>query len=136
MPAHRYRRGGLIARRVVLAGCAASAASRAVAYSPLVSRPVQDPIMDATLDGRLVPVYVGLWAVISLLCLWEMRTGRLIPAMSGWIGMSLAWGGMWFFGWLADPGTTYWQTALTYACPAVMVAALTALTPGPEASAR
>ena len=104
-------------------------ATRAVAYV-VPGRDVQDPLIAASFGGRLLPLYVALWAVAAILCLWDMRR----PTITGWgpravVGMMALWGTAYGFAWVVALVTTgqsplWWQTAITYLGPAVVIVAL------------
>ena len=115
--------------RLALGSLAVYAATRAVAYT-VPGRDVQDPLIAASFGGRLLPLYVALWAVAALLCLWDMRR----PTITGWgprvvVGMMALWGTAYGAAWVAALVTTgesplWWQTAITYLGPAVVIVAL------------
>lgn len=65
--------------RLALGALSLYATTRAVAYL-VPGRDVQDPLIAASLGGRLLPAYVALWAVAAILCLWDMRR----PTITGW----------------------------------------------------
>ena len=76
--------------RLALGALAVYSATRAVAYT-VPGRDVQDPLIAASFGGRLLPLYVALWAVAAILCLWDMRR----PTITGWgprvvVGMTTA----------------------------------------------
>ena len=115
--------------RLALGSLAVYAATRAVAYvAP--GRDIQDPLIAASLGGLLLPLYVALWAVAAVLCLWDMRR----PTITGWgpravVGMMALWGTAYGFAWLVALVTSgqsplWWQTAITYLGPAVVIVAL------------
>lgn len=118
--------------RLALGALAVYSATRAVAYV-VPGRDIQDPLIAASLGGRLLPAYVALWAVAALLCLWDMRR----PTITGWgprvvVGMMTLWGTAYGAAWLAALVTTgqsplWWQTAVTYLGPAVVIVALLAV---------
>ena len=118
--------------RLALGSLAVYAATRAVAYT-VPGRDVQDPLIAASFGGRLLPLYVALWAVAAILCLWDMRR----PTITGWgpravVGMMALWGTAYGFAWLvALVGTgqslLWWQTAITYLGPAIVIVALLAV---------
>ena len=93
-------------------------------------RDVQDPLIAASFGGRLLPLYVALWAVAAILCLWDMRR----PTITGWgpravVGMMALWGTAYGFAWLVElvgtgPSSLWWQTAITSLGPAVVIVAL------------
>ena len=115
--------------RLALGALSLYAATRAVAYV-VPGRDVQDPLIAASLGGLLLPLYVALWAVAAILCLWDMRR----PTITGWgpravVGMMALWGTAYGFAWLVTLVTTgqsslWWQTAITYLGPAVVIVAL------------
>lgn len=115
--------------RLALGALAVYSATRAVAYT-VPGRDVQDPLIAASLGGRLLPLYVALWAVAAILCLWDMRR----PTITGWgpravVGMMALWGTAYGAAWVAALVTTgqsplWWQTAITYLGPAVVIVAL------------
>ena len=115
--------------RLALGSLAVYAATRAVAYA-VPGRGVQDPLIAASFGGRLLPFYVALWAVAAILCLWDMRR----PTITGWgpravVGMMALWGTAYGFAWLVELVATgqsplWWQTAITYLGPAVVIVAL------------
>ena len=115
--------------RLALGALAVYAATRAVAYA-VPGRDVQDPLIAASLGGLLLPAYVALWAVAAVLCLWDMRR----PTITGWgpravVGMMALWGTAYGFAWLAalvasGQSPLWWQTAITYLGPAVVIVAL------------
>ena len=115
--------------RLALGALTVYAATRAVAYA-VPGRDVQDPLIAASFGGRLLPLYVALWAVAAILCLWDMRR----PTITGWgpravVGMMALWGTAYGFAWLVElVGTEqsplWWQTAITYLGPAVVIVAL------------
>ena len=115
--------------RLALGALAVYSATRAVAYI-VPGRGVQDPLIAASFGGRLLPLYVALWAVAAVLCLWDMRR----PTITGWgpravVGMMALWGTAYGFAWLValvDTGQSplWWQTAVTYIGPAVVIVAL------------
>ena len=115
--------------RLALGALAVYAATRAVAYA-VPGRDVQDPLIAASLGGRLLPLYVALWAVAALLCLWDMRR----PTITGWgprvvVGMMALWGTAYGAAWVAALVTTgesplWWQTSITYLGPAIVIVAL------------
>ena len=115
--------------RLALGALAVYAATRAVAYV-VPGRDIQDPLIAASLGGLLLPAYVALWAVAAVLCLWDMRR----PTITGWgpravVGMMALWGTAYGVAWLvALVGTgqspLWWQTAITYLGPAVVIVAL------------
>ena len=115
--------------RLALGSLAVYAATRAVAYV-VPGRDIQDPLIAASLGGLLLPAYVALWAVAALLCLWDMRR----PTITGWgpravVGMMALWGTAYGFAWLvtlvgAEQSPLWWQTAITYLGPAVVIVAL------------
>lgn len=118
--------------RLALGALALYSATRAAAYV-VPGRGVQDPLIVASLGGRLLPAYVALWAVAALLCLWDMRR----PTITGWgpravVGMMTLWGTAYGIAWVAALVTTgesplWWQTSLTYIGPAVVIVALLAV---------
>ena len=115
--------------RLALGALAVYAATRAVAYT-VPGRGVQDPLIAASFGGRLLPLYVALWAVAAVLCLWDMRR----PTITGWgpravVGMMALWGTSYGIAWVAALVTSgqsplWWQTAITYLGPAVVIVAL------------
>ena len=115
--------------RLALGTLSLYAATRAVAYA-VPGRDVQDPLIAASFGGRLLPFYVALWAVAAILCLWDMRR----PTITGWgpravVGMMALWGTAYGFAWLVALVATgqsplWWQTAITYLGPAVVIVAL------------
>lgn len=123
-----HRRHALAKRRVALVTAAAYCGTRAVAYAPWVDRQ-QSGVEIATGGGLLLPVFAVLWAAVALWCLACIPSGRIITAMAATAGMMACWGAIWGVAWLINPHTLWWQTALTYGGPAVLVASLTVLTP-------
>ena len=115
--------------RLALGALAVYSATRAVAYI-VPGRDVQDPLIAASFGGRLLPLYVALWAVAAILCLWDMRR----PTITGWgpravVGMMALWGTAYGVAWVAalvESGQSplWWQTAVTYIGPAVVIVAL------------
>ena len=115
--------------RLALGALAVYAATRAVAYT-VPGRDVQDPLIAASFGGRLLPLYVALWAVAAILCLWDMRR----PTITGWgpravVGMMALWGTAYGVAWVAALVATgqsplWWQTAITYLGPAIVIVAL------------
>ena len=115
--------------RLALGSLAVYAATRAVAYV-VPGRDIQDPLIAASLGGLLLPAYVALWAVAAVLCLWDMRR----PTITGWgpravVGMMTLWGTAYGAAWLAalvasGQSPLWWQTAITYLGPAVVIVAL------------
>ena len=115
--------------RLALGALALYAATRAVAYA-VPGRDVQDPLIAASFGGRLLPLYVALWAVAAILCLWDMRR----PTITGWgpravVGMMALWGTAYGVAWLVtlvgtEQSPLWWQTAITYLGPAVVIVAL------------
>ena len=118
--------------RLALGALAVYAATRAVAYT-VPGRDVQDPLIAASLGGLLLPLYVALWAVAAILCLWDMRR----PTITGWgpravVGMMALWGTAYGVAWLVtlvgtEQSPLWWQTAITYLGPAVVIVALLAV---------
>ena len=115
--------------RLALGALAVYSATRAVAYV-VPGRDIQDPLIAASFGGRLLPFYVALWAVAAILCLWDMRR----PTITGWgpravVGMMTLWGTAYGAAWLAalvaaGQSPLWWQTAVTYLGPAVVIVAL------------
>ena len=115
--------------RLALGALTLYAATRAVAYT-VPGRGVQDPLIAASFGGRLLPLYVALWAVAAILCLWDMRR----PTITGWgprvvVGMMTLWGTAYGIAWVAalvasGESPLWWQTAITYLGPAVVIVAL------------
>ena len=115
--------------RLALGALTVYAGTRAVAYA-VPGRDVQDPLIAASFGGRLLPLYVALWAVAAILCLWDMRR----PTITGWgpravVGMMALWGTAYGVAWLvalvgAEQSPLWWQTAITYLGPAVVIVAL------------
>ena len=115
--------------RLALGSLAVYAITRAVAYA-VPGRDVQDPLIAASFGGLLLPAYVAVWAVAAILCLWDMRR----PTITGWgpravVGMMALWGTAYGVAWLVALVTTgqsplWWQTAITYLGPAVVIVAL------------
>lgn len=115
--------------RLALGALAVYSATRAVAYA-VPGRDVQDPLIAASFGGRLLPLYVALWAVAAILCLWDMRR----PTITGWgpravVGMMALWGTAYGVAWVVALLATgqsplWWQTAITYLGPAVVIVAL------------
>ena len=115
--------------RLALGALAVYSATRAVAYI-IPGRDVQDPLIAASFGGRLLPLYVALWAVAAILCLWDMRR----PTITGWgpravVGMMALWGTAYGAAWLVTLVGTgqsplWWQTAITYLGPAIVIVAL------------
>ena len=115
--------------RLALGALSLYAATRAVAYA-VPGRGVQDPLIAASFGGRLLPLYVALWAVAAILCLWDMRR----PTITGWgpravVGMMTLWGTAYGVAWVVALVTTgqsplWWQTSITYLGPAVVIVAL------------
>ena len=115
--------------RLALGALSLYAATRAVAYA-VPGRDVQDPLIAASFGGRLLPFYVALWAVAAILCLWDMRR----PTITGWgpravVGMMALWGTSYGIAWVVALVTSgqsplWWQTAITYLGPAVVIVAL------------
>ena len=118
--------------RLALGSLAVYAATRAVAYA-VPGRDVQDPLIAASFGGRLLPLYVALWAVAAILCLWDMRR----PTITGWgpravVGMMALWGTAYGVAWRVELVATeqsplWWQTAITYLGPAIVIVALLAV---------
>ena len=118
--------------RLALGALSLYAATRAVAYA-VPGRDVQDPLIAASFGGRLLPAYVALWAVAAILCLWDMRR----PTITGWgpravVGMMALWGTAYGVAWVVALVATgqsplWWQTAITYLGPAVVIVALLAI---------
>ena len=115
--------------RLALGALAVYAATRAVAYT-VPGRDIQDPLIAASLGGLLLPLYVALWAVAAILCLWDMRR----PTITGWgpravVGMMTLWGTAYGVAWVVALVTTgqsplWWQTSITYLGPAIVIVAL------------
>lgn len=115
--------------RLALGALAVYSATRAIAYV-VPGRGVQDPLLEASFGGRLLPAYVALWAVAALLCLWDMRR----PSITGWgpravVGMMTLWGTAYGAAWVvalvgSGQSPLWWQTAITYIGPAVVIVAL------------
>ena len=115
--------------RLALGALTVYAATRAIAYT-VPGRGVQDPLIAASFGGRLLPLYVALWAVAAILCLWDMRR----PTITGWgpravVGMMALWGTAYGFAWLVALVTSgqsplWWQTSITYIGPAIVIVAL------------
>ena len=115
--------------RLALGALSLYAATRAVAYT-VPGRDVQDPLIAASFGGRLLPLYVALWAVAAILCLWDMRR----PTITGWgpravVGMMALWGTAYGVAWLVtlvgtEQSPLWWQTAITYLGPAIVIVAL------------
>lgn len=115
--------------RLALGALAVYSATRAAAYL-VPGRDVQDPLIAASFGGRLLPLYVALWAVAAILCLWDMRR----PTITGWgpravVGMMALWGTAYGVAWLValvgtEQSPLWWQTALTYLGPAIVIVAL------------
>ena len=115
--------------RLALGALSLSAATRAGAYA-VPGRDVQDPLIAASIGGRLLPLYVALWAVGAILCLWDMRR----PTITGWgpravVGMMALWGTAYGVAWLValvgtEQSPLWWQTSITYLGPAVVIVAL------------
>ena len=115
--------------RLALGALTVYAATRAVAYA-VPGRDVQDPLIAASFGGRLLPLYVALWAVAAILCLWDMRR----PTITGWgpravVGMMALWGTAYGVAWLVtlvgtEQSPLWWQTSITYLGPAVVIVAL------------
>ena len=115
--------------RLALGALSLYAATRAVAYL-VPGRDVQDPLIAASFGGLLLPAYVSLWAVAAILCLCDMRR----PTITGWgpravVGMMALWGTAYGAAWLAalvssEQSPLWWQTAVTYLGPAVVIVAL------------
>ena len=115
--------------RLALSALAVYAGTRAVAYA-VPGRDVQDPLIAASFGGRLLPLYVALWAVAAILCVWDMRR----PTITGWgpravVGMMALWGTAYGVAWLVtlvgtEQSPLWWQTAITYLGPAVVIVAL------------
>ena len=71
-----------------------------------------------------------MWAVAAILCLWDMRR----PTITGWgpravVGMMALWGTAYGVAWLVElvgtgQSSLWWQTAITYLGPAVVIVAL------------
>ena len=118
--------------RLALGSLSLYAATRAVAYT-VPGRDVQDPLIAASFGGRLLPLYVALWAVAAILCLWDMRR----PTITGWgpravVGMMALWGTAYGVAWLVtlvgtEQSPLWWQTAITYLGPAIVIVALLAV---------
>ena len=118
--------------RLALGALAVYAATRAVAYA-VPGRGVQDPLIAASFGGRLLPLYVALWAVAAILCLWDMRR----PTITGWgpravVGMMALWGTAYGVAWLVtlvgtEQSPLWWQTSITYLGPAIVIVALLAV---------
>ena len=118
--------------RLALGSLAVYAATRAVAYA-VPGRDVQDPLIAASFGGRLLPLYVALWAVAAILCLWDMRR----PTITGWgpravVGMMALWGTAYGVAWLVtlvgtEQSPLWWQTSITYLGPAIVIVALLAV---------
>lgn len=112
------------ARRFILIVAAAYAVSRALAYAPWIPRSVQEPLIVATGDGFLLPLYATAWAVAGLGCLLHLRSAEL-----GWgfylvIGFMAVWAVFWTAGGLLTDFPVWWQTAMTYGGPAGIIAGL------------
>ena len=115
--------------RLALGALSLYAVTRAVAYA-VPGRDVQDPLIAASFGGRLLPLYVALWAVAAILCLWDMRR----PTITGWgpravVGMMALWGTAYGVAWLVtlvgtEQSPLWWQTSVTYLGPAVVIVAL------------
>ena len=115
--------------RLALGALTLYAATRAVAYA-VPGRDVQDPLIAASFGGRLLPLYVALWAVAAILCLWDMRR----PTITGWgpravVGMMALWGTAYGVAWVValvgtEQSPLWWQTSITYLGPAVVIVAL------------
>lgn len=115
--------------RLALGALTLYAATRALAYT-VPGRGVQDPLIAASLGGLLLPLYVALWAVAAILCLWDMRR----PTITGWgpravVGMMMVWGTAYGAAWVAALVTSgqsplWWQTSITYIGPAIVIVAL------------
>ena len=118
--------------RLALGALSLYAATRAVAYA-VPGRDVQDPLIAASFGGRLLPLYVALWAVAAILCLWDMRR----PTITGWgpravVGMMALWGTAYGVAWLValvgtEQSPLWWQTSITYLGPAIVIVALLAV---------
>lgn len=118
--------------RLALGALSLYAATRAIAYT-VPGRDVQDPLIAASFGGRLLPLYVALWAVAAILCLWDMRR----PTITGWgpravVGMMALWGTAYGVAWLValvgtEQSPLWWQTSITYLGPAIVIVALLAV---------
>lgn len=128
MPHRRHEMGK---RRIVLAGGAAYCLSRAAAYAPGVrTEPVQEPLVAAAGGSSVVLfLYVIAWAFAGVWCIANVESGKMLHPMALTCGLMAAWGTAWFIGWTVTPDTLWWQTALTYWGPAVMLMASVALIP-------
>lgn len=116
--------------RSALAALALIAATRAIGYA-IPGRDVQDPLILASLDGALLPVWVALWAAGAALCLWDMRR----PTLRGWgpvvvVGMLTTWGAAYMVGQVAAVAggdwPLWWQSAALYLGAAGVILALMA----------
>lgn len=116
-------------RRFVLGAAAIYCVTRAAGYGPWRGSTPQEPILIATAGGELLPVFAAAWLIAAGVCLWCLRSTRIILPLSLTVGLMATWGAMWGIGWAMQPQTLWWQTAITYAGPAAMIAGLTILTP-------
>lgn len=116
--------------RSALAALALIAATRSIGYA-IPGRDVQDPLILASLDGALLPVWVAVWGAGALLCLWDMRR----PTLRGWgpvvvVGMLTAWAAAYTVGQVVavtrGDWPLWWQTAALYGGMAVAVVTLIA----------
>lgn len=116
--------------RGALAGMALIAGTRAAGYA-IPGRDIQDPLVLASVDGLLLPVWVALWGVAAVACLWDMRR----PTLTGygfrlWLAMMAVWSLAYIWGQvvaaLGGAWPLWWQTAGLYGGIVVIVGALTA----------
>ena len=126
-----YRNHGTGKRRAALIICAVYSIKQAVAYLPPIrTEAPQEPLIMASAGlPALFTLYVFLWALSGLYCLYHLHDGHILRPMGFVAGMSGLWGGAWLTGWIARPETMWWQTALTYLCIAGLITVLTSLTP-------
>ena len=120
-------------RRLALFGGAVYGATRVIALLPPQGlEDMPDPLLYATVNGALLPVWIAAWGISAVVCAASIPKAELRYGLGSVVGLALAWGVIWFIGWMNDPSSMWWHTAVSYWAPCLIIGALMGHTIAPK----
>lgn len=103
--------------------------------------PLNEAILDLSLGGTLLPLLAGIWLAGSIVCLANMRYGKLILPLSLVCGLMAGWGTTWMISFINDAFIhgvfvmSKFKQAVVFWGPLLIIGSLVALTPrSPEST--
>ncbi|WP_269929093.1 hypothetical protein [Kocuria massiliensis] len=98
-------RSRFFAYRIVHLGVLIVCLTRVIAYSPFLGGPYESSgPMFLTNDGRIMWLYIALWAIGSLLALWGIMRGRGVLPILWFVFLMLTWSGGYLGAWVTYEG--------------------------------